>query len=146
VERIERLLLASGHARGDLAECQAPPHVIDTLLAGLTLRGATDDGLAAVTGSVGVLPSVPENRYHRRHTVDALLTAITPAAELRGSPDPPQRQLPAVRRVLRPYGRRLRRGTLKPLLGTIVRNPGDPSAGRSAPEPPGTDRTFGYLL
>jgi hypothetical protein len=40
------------------------------LLAGQTLRGVADADLAALDLPVGVLPSVPEDPFHQRRTVD----------------------------------------------------------------------------
>ncbi|NJP98912.1 alpha/beta hydrolase, partial [Nonomuraea sp. FMUSA5-5] len=103
-ERIERLLLAWPATASDLdidirtrrglSDLGASPQVIDTLLAGQTLRGTTDDDLAAITQPVGVLPCVPENRYHQRRTVDALLRAMPHALELPGCPEPPHPGFP----------------------------------------------------
>jgi pimeloyl-ACP methyl ester carboxylesterase len=104
-EHVERLLLAWAPTAGDpdidartrrsLTELGAPPHVIDTLLTGQTLRGVTDDELATITKPVGVLPSVPENTFHQRRTVDALLHALPHAVELPGSPEPPHPDFPS---------------------------------------------------
>lgn len=103
-ERVERLLLAwpatagdpqlDARARHGLAELGAPPQVIENLLAGQTLRGATDDELVTITTPVGVLPSIPENPYHQRRTVDALLRTVPQAVELPGCPEPPHPEFP----------------------------------------------------
>jgi len=102
--RVERLLLAWPATAGDpqldartrlgLAELGAQPHVIDTLLAGQTLRGTTDDELATITTPISVLPSVPENLYHQRRTIDALLHTMPQAVELPGCPEPPHPEFP----------------------------------------------------
>jgi pimeloyl-ACP methyl ester carboxylesterase len=99
-DRVERLLLAWPATAGDLdvdartrdglADLGAPQHVIDALLDGGTLRGSTDLELARITVPVGVLPSLVENRFHRRRTVDALLGVLPNATELTGSPEPPR--------------------------------------------------------
>lgn len=104
-ERVERLLLAWPATAGDsdidararlgLTELSAPPDVIETLLTGQTLRGATDGELATITKPVGVLPSVPENAVHQRRTVDALLDAMPQAVELPGCPEPPHPDFPS---------------------------------------------------
>lgn len=103
--RVERLLLAwpataddadiNARTRRGLTGLGAPLHVIDTLLAGQTLRGATDDELATITQPVAVLPSIPESTFHKRRTVDALLHAIPHAVELPGCPEPPHPSFPS---------------------------------------------------
>lgn len=103
-ERVERLLLAWPATAGDpqvdtrtrlgLAALGAKPHVLNTLLNGQTLRGTTDDELASITKPVGVLPSAPENPFHQRRTVDALLHILPTAAELPGCPEPPHPAFP----------------------------------------------------
>jgi pimeloyl-ACP methyl ester carboxylesterase len=105
--RVERLVLAwpatAGAAgvddatRRHLAEAGAPPEVIAGLLAGSTLRGVTDDELAAVTMPVGLLPSVPENPAHQRRTVDALGALLPDPHELAGCPEPPRPDFPSHR-------------------------------------------------
>jgi pimeloyl-ACP methyl ester carboxylesterase len=102
---IQRLLLAwpptagnpvvDARVGGDLAALGASPQVIDGLLAGQTLRGVTDAELATLQLPVGVLPSVPENRDHQRHTVDALLRRMSHARELPGCPEPPHPEFPS---------------------------------------------------
>ncbi len=104
-ERVERLLLAwpatardsdvDARTRRGLTELGAPPHIVDTLLTGQTLRGATDDELATISQPVGVFPSVPENAFHQRCTVDALLRAVPQAVELPGCPEPPHPDFPS---------------------------------------------------
>ena len=59
------------------------------LLDGETLRGFTDEQLAALAVPVGVLPAVPQDPFHPRSTVDALLKVIPGAVELPGCPVPP---------------------------------------------------------
>jgi pimeloyl-ACP methyl ester carboxylesterase len=76
--------------RRSLIEVGAPPDVADTLLAGQTLRGVTDDELATIQQSVGVLPALPANPVHQRRTVDALLRVLPGATELPGYPEPPR--------------------------------------------------------
>jgi pimeloyl-ACP methyl ester carboxylesterase len=102
---IDRLLLAwpatagdeqvDARLRGDLARRGAAPEVIDVLLAGQTLRGVADADLAALDLPVGVLPSVPEDPFHQRHTVDALLRLAARGTELPGCPEPPRPDFPA---------------------------------------------------
>ncbi|GAA0552688.1 hypothetical protein GCM10010172_38910 [Paractinoplanes ferrugineus] len=104
-DRFDRLLLAWPATAGDaqvdartrlgLAELGAEPDVLDALLAGRTLRGTTDDELASITMPVGVLGSVPENPYHQRRTVDALLRILPSATELPGCPEPPHPAFPS---------------------------------------------------
>lgn len=103
-ERVDRLLLAwpatagdpwiDSHTRLGLIEFGAQPSTVDALLAGQTLRGTTDDELASITKPIGVLPSLPENPFHRRHTVDALLRVLPRAVELPGCPEPPDPAFP----------------------------------------------------
>jgi pimeloyl-ACP methyl ester carboxylesterase len=81
-------------ARAHLAGLGATPKVIDALLAGQTLRGLTDAELATLKMPVGVLPSVPANPFHQRHTVDALLRLLPRAEELPGCPEPPRPGFP----------------------------------------------------
>ncbi|MGQ0838473.1 alpha/beta hydrolase [Actinokineospora sp.] len=76
-------------ARHRLTEQGASPTAINALLAGRTLRGVTDDEISALRTPVGVLPSVPDNPTHQRHTVDALLSLLPQAEELPGCPEPP---------------------------------------------------------
>lgn len=83
--RVERLLLAWPATAGSTL-----PGVPDRLLAGRTLRGVTDDELAALPMPVAVLPSVPENPVHQRRTVDALLRLLPGARELPGCPESPR--------------------------------------------------------
>jgi pimeloyl-ACP methyl ester carboxylesterase len=103
-DRVERLLLAWPATAGDpqldtrtrfgLAKLGAQPHILDALLLGRTLRGITDDELVSITKPVGVLPSVPENPFHQRRTVDALLRILPRALELAGCPEPPHPAFP----------------------------------------------------
>ncbi len=68
-EHVERLLLAWAPTAGDpdidartrrsLTELGAPPHVIDTLLTGQTLRGVTDDELAPSPNPSAYFPQSP---------------------------------------------------------------------------------------
>jgi hypothetical protein len=83
-----------GRARAQLAGLGASPTAIDALLAGQTLRGATDVELASLTMPVGVLPSEPSNAVHQRGTVDALLRLLPQAEELPGCPEPPRPEFP----------------------------------------------------
>jgi pimeloyl-ACP methyl ester carboxylesterase len=103
-DRIERLLLAwpatandptvDAQSRAGLTELDASPEVVDALLTGQTLRGVTDDELATLRIPVGMLPSVPENPFHQRHTVDALRRLLPRADELPGCPEPPHPGFP----------------------------------------------------
>jgi pimeloyl-ACP methyl ester carboxylesterase len=96
---VERLILAWPATAGDpdvdvptatgLEAAGADAATVARLLAGESLRGCTDEQLAALPIPVGVLPSVPDNRFHRRRTVDALLKVIPSAVELPGTPEPP---------------------------------------------------------
>jgi pimeloyl-ACP methyl ester carboxylesterase len=85
---------ADTQARSRLAELGAPPGVVDALLAGQTLRGLTDAELATLKIPIGVLPAEPPNRFHQRHTVDALLRLLPRSAELPGCPEPPRPEFP----------------------------------------------------
>jgi pimeloyl-ACP methyl ester carboxylesterase len=99
-ERVNGLLLAwpatagdrdvDAHTRRGLSDLGATPHAIGALLNGDTLRGVTDEELSTITTRVGVLPSVPENKFHQRSTVDALLRVLPHAIELPGCPEPPR--------------------------------------------------------
>jgi len=100
---VTRLLLAWPATAGDpavdtrtrshLAGLGASSEVIDALLAGQTLRGATDAELASLKMPVGVLPSAPANSFHQLHTADALLRLLR-AEELTGCPEPPRPEFP----------------------------------------------------
>ncbi|AEV83636.1 hypothetical protein ACWT_2805 [Actinoplanes sp. SE50] len=103
--RVARLLLAwpatagdprvDHHDRRGLTDRGTDPAVIDSMLTGQTLRGVTDDELAAVTAPVGVLASIPANPFHQRRTVDALMVILPTAVELPGCPEPPHPAFPA---------------------------------------------------
>ncbi|HEY0693428.1 MAG TPA: alpha/beta hydrolase [Kribbella sp.] len=98
-ESIDRLLLAWPATAGDpvvdrrteqgMRGRGADDAVIRELLTGETLRGITDEELAALGMPAGVLPSVPENLVHQRRTVDALLKLLPGSRELPGCPEPP---------------------------------------------------------
>jgi hypothetical protein len=64
------------------------------LLTGQALRGVTDAELATLQMPIGVLPSVPENPVHQRHTVDALLRLMQHVEKLPGCPEPPSPEFP----------------------------------------------------
>jgi hypothetical protein len=103
-ERVERLVLAWPATAGDtgvdartraaMAALGATPDAVDAMLTGDTLRGVTDDELRAIAIPVGVLPSVPDNPFHQRRTVDALLSRLPDAVELPGCPEPPRPDFP----------------------------------------------------
>src|SRR5690606_27832019 len=59
-----------------------PGEVIDVLLAGETLRGATDKEFAALPMPVAIVPALARNPVHQRRTVDAL-AALIPGAIVR---------------------------------------------------------------
>jgi len=98
--RIERLLLAWPATAGDpvvdsriragLADLGASDHDIRALLDGQTLRGVTDAELSSLGMPVAVLPSVPENPFHQRRTVDGLRRLLPDSWELPGCPEPPR--------------------------------------------------------
>lgn len=125
-ERIERLLLAwpatAGdpavdiRTRKDLTFLGAPSRAITPLLSGETLRGVTDEELASLALPVALLPSVPDNSTHQRHTIDALRKLLPHAAELPGCPEPPQPTFP-------PY--------LNQVLETVTAWQGDPATERA---------------
>lgn len=77
-----------GLIRDALRKLGADEGTVAALLAGDTLYGVTDDELRALAMPVAVVPSLPENRTHRRHTVDAI-KELTGATELPGCPEPP---------------------------------------------------------
>ena len=99
-DRIERLLLAwpatagdpavNARTRSNLTELGAPDQNIRDLLDGQTLRGVTDAELATLELPTGILPSVPENPFHQRVTVDALRQLLPDSEELPGCPEPPR--------------------------------------------------------
>ncbi|MFE3170190.1 alpha/beta fold hydrolase [Amycolatopsis sp. NPDC059090] len=89
-QRIDRLLLAWPATAGDAEVDARLAGVPRALLRGETLRGVTDDELATLAMPVGVLPSVPDNPFHQRRTVDALLRLVPRCAELPGCPEPPR--------------------------------------------------------
>jgi len=90
-DRVRRLVLAWPATAGDsridtlYRETGAPPE----MLAGETLRGLADTELAQLRLPVAVLPP-PDNPYHRRSTVDQLLTLLAGVVELPPSPEPPR--------------------------------------------------------
>lgn len=95
--RVERLLLAWPATAGDpavdsriRADLGAPPVVVGALLAGGTLRGVSDEELASIDVPIGVLPSVPDNPFHQRYTVDRLRLLRPDAVALAGCPEPPR--------------------------------------------------------
>jgi pimeloyl-ACP methyl ester carboxylesterase len=81
---------ADARTREGLRVAGATVSTVDTLLAGETLRGVSDAELAGLALPVGVLPSVPDNPFHRRGTADAVLSLVTGAVELIGCPEPPR--------------------------------------------------------
>jgi pimeloyl-ACP methyl ester carboxylesterase len=97
-DRVRRLVLCwpataadpveDARMRAHLTERGAPSDVVDTLLAGTTLRGLRDDEVAGIAGPVGLVPAVPESPAHQRRTVDAVRTLLPGAAELPGFPEP----------------------------------------------------------
>jgi len=102
--RVERLVLAWPAAlsdqfaairmRASLARLGAPAKVLDGLLGGETLPGATDAELSAIPVPVGVIPAVPPDPFHPRGTVDSLLRLLPSATELPGCPAPPRPEFP----------------------------------------------------
>ena len=83
-----------GRVRSGLGRLGATEEILDTLLAGETLRGVADAELAALPMPVAVVPAVPENPFHRRSTVDALRRLLPEAEELPGCPEPPRPDFP----------------------------------------------------
>lgn len=94
---VERLLLAwpvhgddpdsDRRAAAALAERGADDQTADGLLGGQTLRGFTDDQLAALTVPLGVIPPVHDDLMHRQRTAPAV-TALVPGAVLVGPATP----------------------------------------------------------
>jgi pimeloyl-ACP methyl ester carboxylesterase len=76
--------------RASLARLGAPARVLNALLGGETLPGATDAELGAVAVPVGVIPAVPPDPFHPRGTVDSLLRLLPSATELPGCPEAPR--------------------------------------------------------
>ncbi len=68
--------VADARERARLAGLGAAPPIISGLLASDTLQGLTDAELATLTMPVGVLPSVPANPFHQRHTAEAMLSLL----------------------------------------------------------------------
>jgi pimeloyl-ACP methyl ester carboxylesterase len=62
---------------------RAGPEVTDRLLGGETLRGTTDDELRRLNIPVALIPSEPENPFHRWATVDAL-DSLFPNSKIAG--------------------------------------------------------------
>jgi pimeloyl-ACP methyl ester carboxylesterase len=103
-DQIERLLLAwpatandpavDARTRSHLVGLNTPPKTIDALLTGHTLRGVTDEELASLTMPTGLLPAVPDNPFHQRHTLHALRGLLPQADELPGCPEPPRPDFP----------------------------------------------------
>ncbi|MFI5730832.1 hypothetical protein ACIA49_11980 [Kribbella sp. NPDC051587] len=102
---VDRLVLAWPATAGDagvdtltragLLGRGCAPEDADRLLAGDTLRGTTDAGLADLARiPVAVLPSLMENPMHQRRTVDALLGLVQGSRELSGYPEPPRPDFP----------------------------------------------------
>jgi pimeloyl-ACP methyl ester carboxylesterase len=99
-DRIARLLLAWPATAGDpavdsrtrigLTGLGASDQIIRTLLDGQTLRGVADAELATLKMPISVLPSVPENPFHQRHTADALRRLLPDSDEVPGCPEPPR--------------------------------------------------------
>jgi pimeloyl-ACP methyl ester carboxylesterase len=97
--RIERLLLAWPATAGDLivdsrtriglTNLGASDQNIRALLDGQTLRGVADAELSTLKMPIAVLPSVPENPFHQRQTVDALRRLLPDSEQLPGCPEPP---------------------------------------------------------
>jgi pimeloyl-ACP methyl ester carboxylesterase len=74
-----------------LAQRGADRATIDRLLAGQTLRGFTDEQLAALPVPVGALAPDRDDLFHRRDTVDALVKLVQGAVELQpATPEPPR--------------------------------------------------------
>ncbi|OKJ06761.1 alpha/beta fold hydrolase [Kitasatospora sp. CB01950] len=88
-ERVRGLVLAWPATAGDPRVDGRAPTEAAPLLAGGVLRGVADEELAGLRLPVAVLPSVPENPVHQRHTADALLGLVPGAVELPGCPEPP---------------------------------------------------------
>jgi len=95
-ELVQRLILAWPATAGDpqvdartrerLCASGADATMIDTLLAGETLRGTSDAELRRLAIDVGVLPSAPHDAFHQRVTVDRLLRLLPRSTELAGYP------------------------------------------------------------
>ncbi len=98
-DRIAKLLLArpatakdpavDSRVHAGLTGLAATEQNIRALLDGQTLRGVLDTQLATLTMPISVLPSVPENPFHQRQTVDRLRRLLPESEELPGCPEPP---------------------------------------------------------
>lgn len=60
----------------------------ETMLDGETLRGVTDDEIAALDGPVVVWPTLPDNQLHQRATVTRLIELLASPILVGGSPLP----------------------------------------------------------
>jgi len=76
--------------RAGLARLGARAGVLDALLGGGVVPGASDAEVRGLSVPVGVLPSVPPNPVHPRSAVDALLRLLPSAVELPGCPEAPR--------------------------------------------------------
>ena len=91
--------VVDGEARRGLLAAGLQPDVVDALLAGDTVRGVADRELAALTIPVAVVPSLPENIHHQRHTAEQLCWVIPQAILSDGFPEPPRPDFPPRRRA-----------------------------------------------
>lgn len=104
-DAVDRLLLAwPATARDEAVDARtaaaltaagASSDVVAALLAGETLRGATDAELAGLTPPLGLLPADPPDPFHRRRTVDALVALVPGAAVLPECTEPPRPEFAA---------------------------------------------------
>ncbi|MEV7782418.1 hypothetical protein [Kitasatospora sp. NPDC088351] len=75
---------ADSRTRIGLTNLGASDQIIRDLPDGQTPRAVTDTELATLKMPVSVLPSVPENPFHRRQTVDGLRRLLPDSEELPG--------------------------------------------------------------
>lgn len=105
--RVDALILAWPPVAGDpevdqwqrqtFVDGGATDAVIDELLAGETLRGATDADLAAISVRTAIVPSSVDGRIHPWRTADALCRLIPGAVRLPACPESPRPTFPAHR-------------------------------------------------
>lgn len=103
---VERLILCwpatrspdvDGEARRSMEGQGMRGAAIARLLAGETLRGCSDAEIASLTVPIAVVPSDPENRHHRRATVDALLALLQRGTLAAAFPETPRPEFPSRR-------------------------------------------------
>ncbi len=94
---VERLMLCWPATAGDpvvdelariIITDEKTEEAAQNLLAGEPLRGTTKSELAQLQMPCVIYPTIPENKLHRRRTVNALMESLGGAILLGGSPEP----------------------------------------------------------